>query len=168
LALRVKQETTDALEIEGKAMGVSLNAIANIIFEEYLEVHIPAKKAGFVYTPKSMLKELLKELPEENIPLIAKTILPGLESMIFMSHRPLDSNAMLMTIVSLARHSGYACNDMLVEDGSRGVTLVHDMGINYSLLMKACLEQAVDHKGESSVRFTISATRLTMNLRDSG
>lgn len=149
-------------------MGLSLNAAANIVFEEYLQVHLPAQKVGLAYVPKPMIQELLRETPEGMIPLIVtKAMLPGLQSVMCMTQKTLDSNAMVSTILTVAKCSGYTYSDILVPDGSRIVTLFHDMGIKYSMLMKACLEHALDDlSGQSDIQCTISESRVTLNIRN--
>lgn len=164
MTLRLKQETVERLEKESTRERLHLSAFANVIFDEYLEVHLPASKAGLVYTPKKLLRELVREVPDEKIPAIAAiAALPGLECVTWMTKNGSGPESMMQTLLALSKYSGYICTDSF-EDGKRTISIIHHMGVKYGKLMQSFLEHIFADVKDSVILFETSDDRVTMTI----
>lgn len=56
---RINKEILDKLKMESNKNKVSLNVLANHIFESHVEFRSAAQIAGFVYVPKKWVTEIL-------------------------------------------------------------------------------------------------------------
>lgn len=156
LSFRLPSERVDLLKKEAKAKKISLNVLANHIFDAYFDFGLSAKNSGFIFMPKKTLREIVNTLSEEEMMKLAKgPMKSNFIDLVYMLKGKLTLQSFLNTFLAWARDSSFPYRDDF-DDGSRTITLNHDMGKKWSMLLREALTQC----------FQDIASRATFETRE--
>ncbi len=159
VAFRIPSDKVEFLRKEAKNRKVSVNVMANHILDMYFDFHLAASNAGFVYLPRKTVKGMINALREEEITIIAKgPVRSDFIDLTYLMRGRLTLQSFLNTILAWARDSNFPYRDDF-EGYNRTITIHHNMGRKWSLLLKESLVAALD---ELASKVTIDAREDVM------
>ncbi len=136
LSLRLPSERIAHLRKEANTRKVSLNVLANHILDAYFDFALPAKNVGFLFLPKKTIREMINALDEEEIVKLGKgTARSDFLDLVYMMKGKFTLQSYINTFLAWARDSNFPYRDDY-DDGARTITVHHDMGKKWSLLLK--------------------------------
>jgi hypothetical protein len=136
VTLRISVKLLNNLTLRAKYKKISLNALANQIFEDYDEWHSRAIDAGITTLSKVLLSQLVEELNEEQLRKIAErytSSTAGKELVLSFAHS-YDVHSVLHTLRMWVRNSGFNLIEQ-VENNTQQFIIQHEMGAKWSLLV---------------------------------
>jgi hypothetical protein len=139
LSLRLPSERIEHLRKEARSRKVSLNVLANHIIDAYFDFTLPARNVGFISLPKKTVRQIVNELSDDAVIRLGKgTTRSDMVDLVYMMKGKFTLQAFLNTFLAWARDSNFPYRDDFV-DGTRTITIHHDMGKKWSLLLKEFL-----------------------------
>lgn len=165
VAFRIPAEKLERLRKEAKLRKVSVNVMANHIFDGFFDFQLAANNAGFISLPRKSVRNLINALRDEEIAILAKGPLKSdFEDLVYMMKGRVTLQSFLDAFFAWARDANFPYRDEF-EDGNTGVTIHHNMGKKWSLLLKECLAQALENLARK-VTFEIREDVLIMNVEE--
>ncbi|HEY7507943.1 MAG TPA: hypothetical protein VH677_02345 [Nitrososphaera sp.] len=139
LSLRLPSERIEHLRKEASSRKVSLNVLANHILDAYFDFALPAKNVGFIYLPKKTVRAMVNALGDEEVSKLGRgTARADFVDLVYMLKGKLTLQSYLNTFLAWARDSNFSYRDDF-DEGVRTITIHHDMGKKWSLLLKESL-----------------------------
>lgn len=156
VAFRIPSEKLDRLKKEAKLKKVSVNVLANHILDGYFDFQLAANNAGFISMPRKTLHSMIEALRDEEIATLGKDALKSdFEDLVYMTKGKITLQSFLDTFFAWARDANFSYRDEF-EEGATTITVHHNMGKRWSLLLKECLAQALQPY----------SSRITFEVRD--
>jgi len=147
VTFRIKKEVLENLKLLSQKDQISLNTLANQVFDSHLSWDVYAAEVGWVVMLKSGLKELIKLADKETISKIAKEAAEINAKEISLYMRGNYGVAEWISILKdRARISGFKLKEY-VEDDKIKLVQHHDMGENWSLFFMTFYETVFDELG---------------------
>ena len=132
------------LEEDAKIRRINMNTYVLQILYSHVELHSPAFATGMFPFPKRILASMISRLDTNAIDELAQEMArKEFVDLAFMKKNKFTLESFIETLIVWARHSGFPVKDT-AEDGSRVVTLKHDMGEKWSVFMARTLEVCFD------------------------
>lgn len=152
VAFRIPSEKVEFLRKEAKNRKVSVNVLANHILDMYFDFHLTASNAGFIYLPRKTVRGMINALRDEEIIILAKgPVRSDFIDLTYLMKGKLTLASFLNTILAWARDLNFPYRDDF-EGHNRTITIHHNMGRKWSLLLKESLTTAL---GDLSPKVTI-------------
>jgi hypothetical protein len=163
LSLRIPAERLEHLKKEASTRKISLNVLANHIIDAYFDFTLPSKNVGFVSLPKKTLRDMIGTLNEAQLFKLANgPVKAEFVNLVYMMKGKLTLQSFLNTFLAWARDSNFPYRDDY-DDGKRTITIHHDMGKKWSLLLNQSVESVLKEMGESA-RFDLRDDVLVMRI----
>ena len=144
ITFRIDEKYERELRSEAEDKRISLNALANQIFGDYVEFGKFMKKFGMVEMSKGSFKELLEVLDEKNIINFAKSIgSKEPKDFILFKWAELSPNTISEFIRMYFEYCGYGMCHLKSENDSITVSIHHEFGKKGSIFLKAFLEAII-------------------------
>lgn len=147
VTFRIKKEILENLKSISQKDKVSLNTLANQVFDSHVNWDVHAAEVGWVVMLKSGLKELIKSADKETISQIAKEAAEINAKEISLYMRGNYGVAEWISILKdRARISGFKLKEYVENDNIKLVQH-HDMGEKWSLFFMKFYETIFDELG---------------------
>ena len=163
---RVNKEILDKLKTESEKKKISLNVLANQIFESHVEFRSAAKIAGFVYVPKKWVTQILSRYDiEESREIARKQSLEYPEAICKILRTEFTTEEHLKALE-------YWMSDSNIEykkevTGSKiKYALYHEMGVNWSWQIAELFKTPIESltKNEAKVEVTENTINVELDL----
>lgn len=165
LSLRIPAERLEHLKKEASTRKISLNVLANHIIDAYFDFTLPSKNVGFVSLPKKTLRDMLSTLNDTQVSKLANgPVKSEFVNLVFMMKGKMTTQAFLNTLLAWARDSNFPYRDDY-DDGKRTITLHHDMGKKWSLLLSEAIESILKDINETA-RFDLREDVMVMRVKE--
>lgn len=165
VAFRIPAEKIDRLRKEAKIRKVSVNVMANHIMDLFFDFQLAANNAGFISLPRKTIRGMLNALREEEIAILAKGPLKSdFEDLVYMTKGKFTLQSFLNTFLAWARDSNFTYRDDF-DDGGRSVTLHHNMGQKWSMLLKEFLSPTLGELA-SKTTFSVREDVLVIDIQE--
>lgn len=147
VTFRIKKEVLESLKSISQKDKVSLNTLANQVFDSHVNWDVHAAEVGWVVILKSSLKELIKQVDKETISKIAKESaeINGKEISLYMRGN-YGVAEWISILKDRAKTSGFKLKEY-VDDDKIKLVQHHDMGENWSLFFMKFYETIFDELG---------------------
>lgn len=147
VTFRIKKETLDNLKSISKKDKVSLNTLANQVFDSHVNWDVHAAEVGWVVMLKTGLKELIKQADKETISKIAQDTADANAKEISLYMRGnYGVEEWISILKDRARMSGFNLKEYKDGDKTKLVQY-HDMGENWSMFFKTFYETIFNELG---------------------
>ncbi len=144
LSLRVSAERLEHLKREANTRKVSLNVLANHILDAYFDFALPAKNVGFMALPKKTVRDMIGSLNDAQLSKLAQgPIKSEFVNLIYMMKGKFTLQSFFNTLLAWARDSNFPYRDDF-DDDMRTVTIHHDMGKKWSMLLSESIEAMLE------------------------
>jgi hypothetical protein len=165
VAFRISSEKVDRLRKEAKIRKVSVNVMANYIMDLFFDFQLAASNAGFISLPRKTIRGMLNALREEEIAILARGPLKSdFEDIVYMMKGRFTLQSFMDTFLAWARDSNFPYRDDF-EDGSRSITLHHNMGKRWSMLLEEFLSPTLEELA-SKVSFAIREDVIVIDIQE--
>jgi hypothetical protein len=141
---RLPKSIESILELEAKARGLSVNALAHVIFARFAQWDRYASRFGYIDITRESLRSLLDLADDEKLVEIAEKVgaeIPK-EAILFW-FKKLDVSTFLSYLENVCRFGRHAEYECQASGGDYTITLRHDLGIKWSKWLKHSLDEAL-------------------------
>ena len=170
ITFRLEKSILDELRQESEQTGISVNSLVNQIIKCYIQWHKPAKKAGIGHFSKVFHAKMISSFSEEQVIKISED---------FCKHYFSDISNMLRTESSFSLLMDKFCNWLDISgfpyrldslDGTHTYVIQFDMGRNWSLHIKTCMQIIFERYGMKNAQceMTDNAIMIKYNRKDAG
>jgi hypothetical protein len=153
--IRVSEELDSLIEKDAEDQNISANALITKIMTRYAEWQRHIEKTSYVLIASALFRAILKEVSDEKIAEIAKTVLPTIiNNLAMLEFGKTDFDSVLKTIFLISKYETGLRTSVSTpdeaKDGKHTLTLYHDWGPKGSLLFKNYLDNLIrDETGKS-------------------
>lgn len=141
---RIKGTTADRLEKEAKQKEISLNTLANQIFNMHTDWHSNAGKAGFLPVRRALLVELLKRHSDKDISEIARYVAKETtKDIMLLLRKQYNTKSFLDVIETSIKASNYPYQHE-VSDTMHTFIIQHDMGKKWSIYLADLYQSMIE------------------------
>lgn len=142
---RIQKSIFEQLQLLANLKGVNINTIGNQVFRDYVEFHAHAGQAGIVPVYKELIVKLMEgKTPEEIEELGSQTAALYMRNILSLLGYELEPSAFLQALEVWIRTSGFPCT-MRINENIQSYYIQHDMGIRWSLFLRAWLKKGFEH-----------------------
>jgi hypothetical protein len=136
-SFRISESAFTALEEGAARHRVSLNTVVNQMFLSYADVDRFFERTGYVKVAKSAFRIILEHVPEKNLAEAAqRTARESGKTIILAKYGTLSLETVLDFVRTFVVFTNFAeYNEVLSSDRKRVVTLMHNNGMKFSILL---------------------------------
>jgi hypothetical protein len=141
---RLSKSLESLLELEAKAQGLSLNALASVIFTKFVEWDRYAARFGYVSIARESLRAFLDLTDEQELAAVAQKVGGEVakEAALFW-FKKLSVDTFLSYLENVCRFGGHAEYECQASGGDYTITLRHDLGMKWSDWLRHSLDEAL-------------------------
>jgi hypothetical protein len=166
--IRVSEELDSLIEKDAEDQNISANALITKIMTRYAEWQRHIEKTSYVLIPSALFTAILKEVSDEKIAEIAKTILPTvINNLAMLEFGKTDFDSVLKTIFLISKYETGLRTSVSTpteaKDGKHTLTLYHDWGPKGSLLFKNYLDSLIRDETGKSPAANVTDDVVTIN-----
>jgi len=167
ITFRIDREYEQVLREEAETKRVSLNTLANQIFEDYVEWQRYMEKFGTIVMSKDAFKLVLDSLDEQKLSNLAVKIAEKApKEFILFKWKDLNTDTFVKFVRMYFEHCGYGQYDLARKEGENTFSIRHDLGRKGSLFLKTFLETAVQSTLGKSCNSKITENSLTISFQE--
>lgn len=162
LSLRIGKDLLRELRREAGQRQISLNTFANQIFQQYMNWHFSAAKAGWIPIQRKMLRKMFDQTADGKIKALADYVAKNqIQDLILLLRREYDFGSFLDVMEAWLEVSQFPYNHSN-SDGKHVFVIQHDMGKKWSIYMTQLLRTSCE---ELASRPEILSTDNTVTLK---
>jgi hypothetical protein len=143
LSIAISVEDAVRLFNESKKNNVALNTKIKQVIKDHLDWHANAADAKMIYMPKPWISKIVNQLTEQQISAIARDVSKEFKDICLMLRGEFTMQSFLDVIITWLRVNGTPSRQIQKPNDFR-LLVKHDMGYNYSLLVKEIFRCIVD------------------------
>lgn len=168
ITFRLSEKLVDELRKVSADSKVSLNTLVGQIFNEYLDWHVNAAKAGFIPVRRKLVSEMIEKLSDEDIMHMAEYMAKKeIKDVILLLRNEYNITSVLDVLETWLKVSGYT---YIYKDsnGTRSYVIQHDMGKKWSFYIASLfkfLAQELEVK-KSEFDFTENTVALNIGIQN--
>jgi hypothetical protein len=155
ITFRIPSSSIHQLREESKKKQVSLNTLVNQIIREHLDWHASAAPARLFYIPRTTMSEILSKLTEEEISELAITIATKEVDIALLLRGEFTLSSYLNILENWSRISSFAYKHEVTNEVHNFI-IQHDMGRNYSILVKEIFRYILEEMFKIKLDSTIT------------
>jgi hypothetical protein len=164
ITFRLASEMVDRLQRVSEANSISPNTLVNQIIKAHLDLHSLAAHAKLYYLPKSFLIRLINELTEEELKEIARDTAKNDLVDISLFLRGGFTLASISSITETWLRIAHMPYRYEINGDSCKIIIGHDMGLNYSYLIKEISRYLLEVAFESKSSCNVTANTVVIKL----
>ena len=142
--ITISAENAYRLDNDSRHKMISLYTDVNQIVKNHLDWHAFAPDAKMIYMPKSWISKVINELTEEQISRIARDVANEFKDYCLMLYCEFTISSFLDFVRTWSRINKTPIRLLHTQEGDLRLLLKHDMGSNYSLLIKEIFRSIMD------------------------
>lgn len=164
-SIRITREMDDLIRQDAKGSGVTVNALISSILTKYAEWDRYADRFGFVAIPRDGFRTLIDAVDEERLIEIAEQFGPAkTREMALLWFKRVNLETYLRYFSVQMRYGRLA--DYEMQEGADGntISLHHDLGPKFSLLLSRGIEQVLESIPNISPQLSVEESALTIHF----
>lgn len=166
--IRVTEELDNLIEKDAEDQNISANALITKIMTQYTEWQRVVDKTSFVLIASSLFRALMKEVSDQKLEEIAKTVLPTvIKDLAMMEFGKNDFESILKTWFLISKYeTGLRTSTSTVEgkDSKYTLTLYHDWGPKGSVLFRSYFDNLIRSETGKPPTTSITDDVVTMSF----
>lgn len=167
ISLRLSAELVERLRGEAAKNRLNLNAQAEMILQDHVELNSPAFSVGLFPFPKKLVSSMLKDLDEKQIEALSKEMTQDhFVDLARMTHGADNMESFIKTLEIWARQSGFPIRDMSDGD-TRTIIIKHEMGEKWSQFLSHSIRQYLDLFAQGRCNIDTPGEMLVIRIRNS-
>ena len=167
ITFRIPSSSINQLREESKKEQISLNTLVNQILKDHLEWHRYAAQARMFHIPRSTYSRLIDNVTEEELSKFAVAIAKKeLLDVVLLLRGESTLTSFLENLENWLRISSIPYKHE-TNDDLHNIIIQHDMGRNFSFLIKELYRYILEEIFERKSDFTITDNTIIFRFRDS-
>jgi hypothetical protein len=163
-SFRIDESASKAVEDEAAAQDISANTLVNQILKQFAEFDRFANKIDTVKLSGSILRSILDNIEPDKIVQVAKSAGSSIPQAFVMSKTGrVELNSLLEFIRSSAQYAHQYEFNETIDTRGRSITLVHDLGLNWSIFLVHYVTAMLELVG-TSPKIEMSDRSVTFTL----
>ena len=142
---------------------VPLSTQINQIIKDYLDWHAHASDAKMLYMPKPWISNILNQLTEQQVSAVARDVSKEFKDICLMLRGEFTITSFLDALVSWFRINGTP-NRQVQNPHEFRLLLKHDMGYNYSFLLKEVFSHVIADFFRIETQSTITDNTFALSI----
>ena len=131
---RINQDILEKLRVDSKKEKTTLNSTINNVLSQFVEWYAPAKQAGMIPLPKSLLVKILDYLSDEQIIQVAEYMVKNeIKDILLVLKNEHNISSFMGAVESWAYTSGFPFSHEELSHSIQKYVICHGMGKNWSL-----------------------------------
>jgi len=164
VTFRLEESLVDKLRKESEQKQTSLNTLANQIFNEHIDWHSNATKAGFIPVRKAFLIQLIDRLAEKDILAITEYLAKNeSKDFVLLLRDTYDIESALDVIETWMSISGFP-HKHLVNDCVHSYIIQHELGRKWSVYLSEMYRFLFEEFGLKKVHFDITDNTVSLTV----
>ena len=160
---RIQKSIFEQLQLLANSKGVNINTLGNQVFRDYVEFHAHAGQAGLVPVYKELIVKLIEgKTPEEIEGLGSQIAALYMRNILSLLGYELEPSAFLQVLEVWIRTSAFPCT-MRINDNIQSYYIQHDMGIRWSLFMRAWIKKGFEY-APNAIEIEVSDQSFSMKI----
>jgi hypothetical protein len=167
VTFRIPSSSITQLREESKKKQVSLNTLVNQIIKDHLDWHASAAQAKMFHVPRATFSRIVDKLTEEELSKFAVTIAKkDFVDIGLLLRGEFTLPSFLDILENWSRISSIPYKHEINND-VHDFIIQHDMGRNFSFLIKELYRYIIENMFERKSDFTITDNTVRFRFRDS-
>jgi hypothetical protein len=166
ITFRIPSSSIHQLREESQRKQISLNTLVNQILKDHLDWHTSAAPARLFYIPRSTMSEILGKLTEEEISELATTIAKREVDIGLLLRGEFTLSSFLNILDNWSRISSLAYKHEVTNEVHNFI-IQHDMGRNYSFLVKEIFRYILEEMFKIKLDFALADNTVVFKFRES-
>ena len=165
ISFRIDSKTKDALETECTLQNVSVNSTLNAIIQKHLTWDKFAKEIGLIFISKSIFRNILTKLTDEEIKVLATTICRGTlkDATIFMKGE-LNCKNFIEIVDMWITNSHIPFRKMVLENQNTKYIIQHELGMKYSTYLFTSIITLLSELGYAATNNQLEDNTLSFEI----
>ncbi|MDE1863465.1 MAG: hypothetical protein KGI33_11225 [Thaumarchaeota archaeon] len=164
---RIDSEYERILRQEAHEKKVTVNALANKIFGDYVEWHRYMERFGTIVLSRNAFKTILDALDEKSLVRLAADVgEKAPREFILFKWKVLAADNVVKFIKMYFDHCGYGAHDESRTGGTVTFSIHHDLGQKGSVFLKTFLETMIKSTLGRSCNSTVTESSLVLVFRE--
>lgn len=166
ITFRVPSSSIHQLREESKKKQVSLNTLVNQILKEHLDWHTYAAEARLFHVPRSLFSRIVDKLTDEALSELAITNAEkDFVDIGLLLRGEFTLPSFLNILENWSRVSSFPYKHEINNDAHNFI-IQHDMGRNFSFLIKELYRYILEERFERKSEFTITDNTVMFRFRE--
>ncbi|SMH71197.1 hypothetical protein [Candidatus Nitrosotalea okcheonensis] len=164
---RIDKEYEKVLREEAQTKKITVNALANQIFGDYVEWQRYMEKFGTIVLSREAFKIVLDSLDEKSLLNLAVDIGgKAPKEFILFKWKEIAIDNVIKFVKMYFDHCGYGTHDHTKTGGMITFSIRHDLGKKGSLFLKTFLETLIKSTLGKSCNSTVTTNSLVLSFQD--
>ena len=146
VTFRLPKNLVDQLRKEADSQRINTSALMNRIVASYFDYHKMMEGRGMVVVPKKALMMMLNNMPEKQMPELAKSMQEEFVNFAYLKEGGPNMDSMLQTFMAWLHDSGIQTREVQ-EDSERVIVVNHEMGKKMATLLSMLFTNSFDGAG---------------------
>jgi hypothetical protein len=164
VSLRISSDKVDTIRKLAASRKVSFNVLVNQILDEYFDFNVYAKSAGYITLPRKTVISLLELADTRGISDAGSPTRMVLSELVYLIKGRFTLQSFMNTFFAWLRDSRFAYSDHF-ENGIRTVSVNHNMGEKWSLLLKDVVGTILDEL-QVPVKFEVLPNIVVFSIQE--
>jgi hypothetical protein len=167
--IRVSEDLDSLIQKDAEDQNISANALITKIITHYIEWQRVIEKTSFILIASSLFRALIKEVSDEKIEEIAKTIVSTvIKDLSMLEFGKNDFNSIIKTMFLIGKYeTGLRTSTSASVDGKDDkytLTLYHDWGPKGSVLFRSYLDNLIRNETGKSPTVNVTDDVVTISF----
>jgi hypothetical protein len=167
ITFRIPNEKLNQLHKESEAKQISFNTLINQLIKEHIDWHSLAACAKLYHLPKAFLIRIISEFTEQELSELARDLAKNdlVDISLFLRGRFTIGSLFDITETWLEISRMPYRND--IKGSTSKIVIQHDMGFNYSYLIKEISRYLLEVAFEANASYDITDDTLVIKIENS-
>ncbi|MFQ6013469.1 MAG: hypothetical protein ACE5LS_07485 [Thermoplasmata archaeon] len=164
-SIRITKELDDLIRADAEDKGLTVNALVSSILTKYAEWDRYADRFGFVTITRNGFRTYVEAIEEDKLTQIGEELgRRNPREMALFWFKRLNLETFLRYLSIYSRYGRIGEYEMEKRDGSHTISVHHDLGRKYSLLLARFLKEALETIAKVSSETTVGENALAIRF----
>lgn len=164
-SIRITQELDDLIRQDAADKGLTVNALISSVLSKYAEWDRYADRFGFVTITRDGFRSFVEAIEDEKLVQIAEELgSRNPKEMTLFWFKRLNLATFLQYLSIYSRYGRIGEYEVEAANGSHTITLHHDLGSKYSLLLSRFLRKALETVANVSPQLSVGENALAIRF----
>jgi len=161
---RIEKDILDSLKKTAETENITLNALTNKVFSQFVKWDKPATMTNFVPLPKPLLIKMMDYLTDQQIIQLAEYMVSEIKDLLLVFRNENNVRAFMDGFESWAITSGFVFSHEALRNDTHRYVIQHGMGKKWSMYYDHVFRREFEELGISKSEFDSTEKTLVFNL----
>ena len=163
--IRIQESLLEEMVAAADEDGVSFNSLSTSVLQEYMTWTRKAKKFGFTFVSKSLLRNLLESVDTTELDLLVRERYAGIlkdMAMFWFSDSSLPSIVKVLDLLST--HNWHVDMQKSIEGKKATLSFRHELGPKFTVFLKAMPDATIKEEFHANPVYDEGSSSLTVHF----